>query len=193
MDARRICNISIRRNILPHVHAHGSVRGWRRRGPALPALLKSLASAEVGPSNWWRCSVNILPHVHAHGSVGGRRKRGPAFPAPWRRNSMRRTIIRFNLTAVDSKVSSSSSSSDSNIDAHIPAASIFCNKNFQKWNLLPKVTRFEAKRTASKCFCSKRGETTFETTDTMGFLQNFASKIHFWKQKNFLTNWYKVV
>ena len=82
---------------------------------------------------------------------------------------------------------------DDDDNINILASSIFCNKNFQKWNLLPKVTHFEAKRTASKCFCSKRGETTFETTDTMEFLQNFASKIHFWKQKNFLTNWYKVV
>ena len=38
---------------------------------------------------------------------------------------------------------------------------------------------FEEKMGLSKRFCSKSDETTFETNDTTGFFQKFATKIRF--------------
>ena len=74
---------------------------------------------------------------------------------------------------------------DDDDNINILASSIFCNKNFQKWNLLPKVTRFEAKRTASKCFCSKRGETTFKGLIQSGLFKILLPKFAFKSKKFF--------
>ena len=99
----------------------------KKRGNGTRNLsLNVVDSAESGSSNWTRCSDNILPHVHAHGSVRGRRRRGPALPAFVRRNSRRRSIIRFSLIAASSDSSSSSSSLLRNgVNIGISAESIF--------------------------------------------------------------------